>query len=241
MNFWKSLEASDLKLEDGRLAYGILASYARDGKIGINRKDAAAWGQSLVAKYTDEKKGLQLRIMYDEHGDGPREWDNLGTMVCWHDRYTLGDEQPECSPEEWITDYPESNYFILPLFLYDHSGITISCAPFSCGWDSGQVGYIYVSKEAIRKEWKVQKIGPKLRKTIVDNLEGEVKTYDQFLTGEVFGYEVYKIHNCGECGKEDEEFVDSCWSFFGDNWKKNGIADHLGEYAYLLYCEEALV
>jgi len=33
----------------------------------------------------------------------PREWDNLATMVCWHRRYNLGDEQPEEDPEEYLT------------------------------------------------------------------------------------------------------------------------------------------
>ena len=33
----------------------------------------------------------------------PREeCSNLGTMVCWHRRYSLGDEQPSESPDEWI-------------------------------------------------------------------------------------------------------------------------------------------
>lgn len=36
---------------------------------------------------------------------------------------------------------------MLPLFLYDHSGITMSTGPFHCPWDSGQVGFIYMTYE----------------------------------------------------------------------------------------------
>jgi hypothetical protein len=34
----------------------------------------------------------RLEIAHDTDPESPREWDNLGTMVCWHNRYKLGDE-----------------------------------------------------------------------------------------------------------------------------------------------------
>jgi hypothetical protein len=43
----------------------------------------------------------------------------------------------------------------LPLWLYDHSGITMSCGaanPFYCPWDSGQVGWIIAEKKKIMAE-----------------------------------------------------------------------------------------
>lgn len=32
-----------------------------------------------------------LTLHHDETPESPREWDNLGTITCWHRRYTLGD------------------------------------------------------------------------------------------------------------------------------------------------------
>lgn len=44
----------------------------------------------------------------------------------------------------------------LPLWLYDHSGITISCGervyPYNDMWDSGQVGWILAFKDKLMKE-----------------------------------------------------------------------------------------
>lgn len=40
---------------------------------------------------------------------------------------------------------------VLPLYLYDHGGITMNTGGFSDPWDSGQVGFIFVSKEKIKK------------------------------------------------------------------------------------------
>ena len=35
----------------------------------------------------------RIRIMPDYDPSSPREWDNLGIMICSHRRYNLGDEQ----------------------------------------------------------------------------------------------------------------------------------------------------
>ena len=38
-----------------------------------------------------------FKIYTDEDAANPRtEFDNVGTMVCWHRGYNLGDEQPSC-------------------------------------------------------------------------------------------------------------------------------------------------
>lgn len=137
--------------------------------------------------------------------DSPRSWCNLGTMVCWHNRYVLGDENPMQSPENYLQALEEC--IILPLYLYDHSGITINTTGFSCPWDSDQVGFIYVSKDDIRKEYNWKYITHKRINQVEEYLRNEVKTYDDYLTGNVYGY-VIKDQN--------DEHVESCWGFYGD-------------------------
>ena len=34
----------------------------------------------------------KLEIAFDTDPQSPREWDNLGTMVCWHNRHSFGDD-----------------------------------------------------------------------------------------------------------------------------------------------------
>ena len=154
-----------------------------------------------------------IEISYDEYPGSPREWDNLGTMVCFHRRYSLGDKHNynfnhydgwDEMKEDIIKQ--ENVHTILPLYLYDHSGITISTSPFSCRWDSGQVGWIFISKDKVKKEGidesKVEKY-----------LEGEVGEYDKYLTGEVYCYRVYEINTCS-LGHEHKELIDSCCGFY---------------------------
>jgi hypothetical protein len=153
--------------------------------------------------------------------ESPREWDNLGIMACWHGRYTLGDEQPTVDPDEWVKNLPDGSV-VLPLYLFDHSGITISTEPFGDPWDSGPVGYIAATPETIAM------IGTP-PEHIEACLRSEVKIYDQFLRGDVFGYVIEEGHKCGECGHEEWKHVDSCFGFFGSDLEKSGALENIDE------------
>ena len=149
------------------------------------------------------------------NGDASTYRMNLALEACprlgdiydqWYDvGYNRLYDKYEChqTTQQVIEDHIESlveavlekHYVILPLYLYDHSGITMNTSGFSCGWDSGQVGFIYAPLEDDDDIEQVE-----------SNLRSEVQTYDQFLTGDVWGYVIED---------EDGEHVDSCWGFFG--------------------------
>lgn len=163
-----------------------------------------------------ERIGKYLIEIYpDQSPESPREWDNLGTMVCFHRRYDLGDKHDYCSgnydgweemKEEIIKQ--ENVHTILPLYLYDHSGITMNTTGFSCNWDSGQVGWIFVSKDKVKKDGIDES-------KIEQYLKGEVETYDQYLRGDVYGYKVYEVSECDH-GHEHKKELDSCWGYYGE-------------------------
>ena len=93
-----------------------------------------------------------LGIYQDENPESPREWDNLGIMLCGHKRYELGDEQPK-SREELDERLEELDPVIrLPLWLLDHSGLTMQTGSFAEDaqqFDSSQVGWIVATKKDI--------------------------------------------------------------------------------------------
>ena len=265
-----------------------------------------------------------LKIENDTDPQSSREWDNVGTMVCFHRWHSLGDEHNFSDPEDFLREmvrdyipreklmreikgnktnlnlsYNRSSrewelsgpcYWLtvlgstepkievlacatkledlydsiidelsldtmkklleqygelamLPLYLYDHSGITMSTGAFSCPWDSGQVGWIYVSKAKVFEEglgWidpELRQSGdPKIlndqknwefpnednwRKIALHHLNAEVEIYDDYLVGHVYGFTLCELD---EEGNEGVEF-DSCWGFFGDEYERNGILD----------------
>ena len=102
--------------------------------------------------------GKTLEVFLDEYPQNPREDDNLTTMICFHKRYNLGDKhdyqhRDYSGWEEQRKDIEkkENTCVILPLYLYDHSGITISTSPFSCNFDSGKIGFVIVDKDNLQK------------------------------------------------------------------------------------------
>ena len=169
----------------------------------------------MEAIETIEKNGFTLSLYPDKNPESPRDWDNAGTMVYWHTRYNLGDvdgRKEYGDPSEFEAWWKTSGKggVILSLYLYDHSGLTMRTHPFSCPWDSGQVGYIYATKETVVKEWgKSGKLTRSSKAKALKHLEAEVETYDQYLCGDVYGYIIEDAQ-----GKH----VDSCWGFCGFNY-----------------------
>ena len=174
-------------------------------------------------------KNQVLRIVQDNDPQSPREWDNLGTMVCYHPRYNLGDIQRD--PVEHLTELglTAKDIVYLPLYLYDHSGLSMSTGDFKAfdpqGFDSGLVGIIYVSKEKIKSEWNVKRITKKTLENVYRILNSEVEVFDDYLTGNCYGFEL--VEEIQTENQLIENFIDSCYGFYGSDPKTNGIKDHV--------------
>lgn len=174
------------------------------------------------------KGNVRVEIYQYDSPESPREWDNLGTMVCFHRRMNLGDTDHGFRSSDDLKEYLDSlhgKYIGLYIRAYEHSGITITSDPikavsypYNDQWDSGWLGMIFVTYEKIIKEYGWKYITSKRAKRIRGYLQNEVKTYDQYLTGDVYGYVTY----CNQCESE----LDSCWGFYGSNWEENGLLEY---------------
>ena len=100
----------------------------------------------------------------------------------------------------------QEKHIVLPLYLLDHSGLAMQTTSFHDPWDSGQVGWIYVSKEDALKEFGGEKMTGAFKEKAEDLMRSEVAAYDCYLRGECYGFELYK----------NGELTDSCWGFMGD-------------------------
>lgn len=156
----------------------------------------------------DGETGVTVRICHDpepQYAD-PRDNDNLGVMYCWHPNYELGDEQFSRNDHLGIEEVfdcvvdERGAIEIIPLFLLDHSGISIrtgtpidlsnNLSPEDvratnrfigdeAGWDTSWVGFIFATEE------RRNELGAP-REDVVKQLQGEVEEYDTFLRGDVF-------------------------------------------------------
>ena len=121
-----------------------------------------------------------------------------------------------------------------PLYLYDHSGISISTSSFSCPWDSGQVGFAFVTYAKIREEQSCKIVTAKGRNWAAQRIDSETRVYGQYLTGQVFGFIVQVATEwesesyCHATGEREAiasewEDLDSCWGYYG-NFDESGLA-----------------
>lgn len=182
---------------------------------------------------TTEHKGLTINIIPDFDPESPREWDNLGTILYSSSaRECIGDRA--VGREEMNEIMNRKDIVCLPVYAYIHSGVTINTTGFSCTWDSGQCGIIYVTYADVLKEWSRKRMSKKLRAQIEDNLRGEIATYDQYLRGDVYGYSISKKNTCETCEHTDDEVLDSCWGFYGIDYcreEAQAVADSLAKSA----------
>lgn len=153
----------------------------------------------------DQLRWEKAWVMHGGEEDGDRPADKLEETINTV-RYHC-EETTECRVREDVA-------IILPLYLYDHGGITISHGRFSCPWDSGQVGLHYMTKEAVQREWDGDL--EKAKKY----MEGELETYDHYLRGNVWGFYIET---------EDGEYLDSCGGFFGDEIEETGMLEAVEE------------
>lgn len=265
-----------------------LAEMLKELEISIERGDTerAGYIKELICEdYGDDAIGddgddgddgdnstiVKVCIEQDDCVENPREWWNIGRMVCWHRRYNIGDphkyddsddfmEQLACEVSSDIADrleyiknelyntlsdcayydaemtYTEAhdyaigkvnklwreliektvndNYVILPVYMYDHSGVAYSTGSFGCPWDSGQVGYIYCTMTDVEKEF-----GGSIERA-EKALSCEVEAYSDWASGSV--YFARLVNAAGED-------VDNCGGFYGSDWDKNGLREYVAE------------
>lgn len=182
----------------------------------------------MEAIKTFNENGLVVELHYDENPQNPREWSNLGKMICSHRRYTLGDEQFDPDDYEGWKDLEKHLYenegagIVLPLGLYDHSGLSMYIGDSHDRWDGGQVGFIYATNEQLEKEYGV--IGCEELEKVKKVLEGEVEEYTKYLNGEVYGFVVKN--------PATEEIVDSCWGYFDEEYAREEAVDAAKNYEW---------
>lgn len=173
---------------------------------------------------TLEHNGYEIRLHPDRDPLSPREHATYGTIAASHSRYRLADEDGFAPSSEenfyrglalredidnWdgdievVKDEVRDRFIILPVYMYEHSGVALSTElkpPFTSRWDAGQVGFIYMSRE------DAEEANPKAEPEVWarEVMKEEVELYGRYINGEVYGYRIL----------DGEETVDSVWGFF---------------------------
>jgi len=139
-------------------------------------------------------------------------------MLCFHKKYILGDKNRSGIKSEDFGSWDEMEEYlyenqdavmVMPLYLYDHGGITMSTGDFKDRFDSGQVGFIYATREDVLKTFGHKRnLTKKLMDKVISCLKCEVETYDKYIRGDIWSFSILDsegeiVESCG--GKEARE------------------------------------
>lgn len=102
----------------------------------------------------------------------------------------------------------------LPLWLHDHSGLSMDCdTRFRGSWDDSNVGWIVTA---------ITDCSDNTKNEAERIMRDEVKTYSDYLSGENYGYTLYRE----EHGEWKE--IDRAFGFIGSDVFENGITYSVG-------------
>lgn len=110
---------------------------------------------------------------------------------------------------------------MLPISMYEHSGISLWLGSKwghpDAQWDCSSIGFAYVEKATAEKEMPQRKLTDEQKgdwkKWAYAMMEGEMETYNKYVSGEVYGYmiedeegeEASNVHLCGCWGYYDKD------------------------------------
>ena len=196
-------------------------------------------GTSTAVK-DKEGKTLFVEKNYDEWVENPREFcEHFTKFYTWLRRHSspdhvgvsFGDWLDENgfkdggSPSSVIASMAKKGYVALAVYKYEHSGVSYSATvvgnnPYSDPWDSGFAGFIYASREDIRKEYGVKRLSKTVLENFYDLCKAEVEEYSYWANGECYCYTLLD---------EDGGVIDSISGYYGDSEENDSSAlENLG-------------
>lgn len=147
---------------------------------------------------------------------------------------SLLDELSDMLSINACTELLKDMLFVLPVWVYEHSGMTVSCGkreyPYNDRFDSGLLGYAYCLKSDIEESWPEEtKKDPDAWKTLAETaITADIKTLDQYLNNDIYWYEL-KSRPIGDTKsvttKDDWEDIDSCGGFYGTDILESGLCE----------------
>lgn len=105
----------------------------------------------------------------------------------------------------------------LPISMYEHSGITLWLGSkwdhYDAMWDCSSIGFAYVEKSTAKEEGMLdpgEEYDHDWKKWAYAMMEAEMKVYDQYCCGEVYGYMIED-----EDGEEASDvLLCGCWGYY---------------------------
>jgi hypothetical protein len=147
----------------------------------------------------------KIEVVQDEYPDSPDSWGNEDAFVVYDHRQFYVERKGFKPRDIWEhsqkSDKLYNGYYFFVLYAYIHSGVSLSVGDHNfpdARWDVSSTGYVLVKREKYTYT----------REAAFKMAESITKEWNEYLWGEVWGFKITDA--------EDDEVVDSCWGFYGD-------------------------
>ncbi len=187
----------------------------------------------------------KAELVYDQGSDvtNPREGDNLGAILIAHSKshwiagpdaavdtsipfgsspyehwHNLRKEQLNLKKSEVAIAYP--------ITKYEHGEIYLQLGHKS-GFDYAALGFIYVTKETLRKCFGVTRITKSIITRAESCLQAELDLLTEWLNGECYGWRVKEYAPTDDGAWEEVDVLDSCWGYFDQEQALDDLQDAL--------------
>jgi len=172
---------------------------------------------------TETYRGYKITTFCEER-ESPRLDFRVGNILSYHRRYRFTDNDLIGTAldiaenvldiygmdDEKVEDYLRIEYkaqYVFPLYMYDHGQIDLSLGEYNCRFDSGKVGYFYITESADLDTTEMS------LEEIKSMVEAELDEYVKWINGETYAYRIEEIKECSHCGgcEYGEPYYNSCY------------------------------
>ena len=173
----------------------------------------------------------KAELIYDQHATNPREWANLGTILIAPNKAHWIANRDDVVDTSCLGKNPYEHWNNLrreqlklkksdiaiayPITKHEHGEISLQLG-YKSGWDYGVVGFVYVTKEQVRKCYGVDRITKSIIERAKNCLQDELDMLTRWLNDDCYGWQIK------ECALTDDgldweevDTLDACWGYFG--------------------------
>ena len=187
---------------------------------------------------------VQAELVYDPDATNPRECDSLGTILITPNKaHWIASHDDEVDASIPFGNSPYEHWdnirreqlklkkseiaIVYAVTKYEHGEIFLQLGHKS-GWERGVVGFIYVTKETLRKCYGVDRITKSIIERAKNCLQSELDMLTAWLNGHCYGWQIkeYAITDDGLDWKE-VDVLDACWGYFDQDYAFGSMKDAL--------------
>ena len=188
---------------------------------------------------------VQAELVYDPYATTPRECGSLGTIIIAPSKSHWIAASPDSvvdtsvplgnSPyEHWENlrreqlKLKKSDIAIAyPITKYEHGEVSLSLG-YTRGWDYGVVGFVYITKDQVRKCFGVERITKSIITRAESCIQAELDLLTAWVNGDCYGWQI-KEYTLDDDGLDWVEVgtLDSCWGYFDKEQALDDMKDIL--------------